>query len=77
MANVARSWPGMSVRSDDFDADPYLLNCQNGVLDLRTGKMSAHSPDFLLTKICNTHFDSKAQCPEWMKFLDTILKVIK
>jgi len=74
MSNVARSWSGMSVRSDDFDADPYLLNCQNGVLDLRMGKMMPHSPDLLLTKICNTHFDSKAQCPEWLKFLDTIFK---
>jgi len=23
-------------QADDLDADPYLLNCQNGVLDLRT-----------------------------------------
>jgi putative DNA primase/helicase len=26
-----------------FDADPYALNCPNGVVDLRTGKLRAHS----------------------------------
>ena len=74
MANVARSWPKMSVRSDDFDADPYLLNCQNGVVQLKTGKLIPHSPDLLLTKICNTHYDSTARCPEWIKFLNTIFQ---
>jgi len=77
MANVARSWPKMSVRSDDFDADPYLLNCQNGVVQLKTGKLIPHSPDLLLTKICNTHYDSSAKCPEWIKFLNTIFRVMK
>jgi P4 family phage/plasmid primase-like protien len=72
MVNVARSWPHMSVRSDDFDAHPYLLNCQNGVIELKTGKLLPHSPDMLLTKICNTVYDSSAMCPEWMKFLNTI-----
>ncbi len=72
MASVARSWNKMSVKSDDFDADPHLLNCQNGVLDLRTGKMMPHQPELLLTKICNTNFLPKAQCPKWIEFLGTI-----
>ena len=29
---------------DDFDDRPDLLNCKNGVLDLRTGELSAHAP---------------------------------
>ncbi|MCK9554998.1 phage/plasmid primase, P4 family [bacterium] len=74
MANLARSWTKMSIRSDDFDADPYLLNCQNGVVDLKTGTLLPHSPDLLLTKICNTFYDTSAECPEWLKFLDTIFQ---
>jgi len=74
MANVARSWPNVSVRSDDFDSNPYLLNCQNGVIELKTGKLISHAPDLLLTKICNTHYDSSATCPEWDKFLNTIFQ---
>ncbi len=34
--------------------------------------MMPHQSELLLTKICNTNFLPKAQCPEWMKFLDTI-----
>lgn len=74
MVNVARSWPKTSVLSDNFDADPYLLNCQNGVVDLRTGQLLPHSSELLLTKICNAVYDSNAQCPEWIKFLNTIFK---
>ncbi len=74
MASVARSWDKMSIRSDDFDADPYLLNCQNGVINLKTGRLIPHSPDLLLTKICNTVYDTNAKCPEWLKFLDTIFR---
>lgn len=37
----------------DFDKNPWLLNCQNGVLDLRTGKLLPHSAGLMLSKICN------------------------
>ena len=35
-----------------FDSDRYLLNCNNGTLDLRTKSFYPHNPDDLLTKIC-------------------------
>ena len=31
-----------SLRTADFDRDPYLLNCQNGTLNLRTGEFREH-----------------------------------
>lgn len=40
----------------DFDADPYLLNCLNGVLDMRTGELKKHDPAGLHTKITAANY---------------------
>src|SRR5262249_38511025 len=29
--------PGVPVKADELDADPWLLNCRNGTLNLKTG----------------------------------------
>ena len=39
------------VSPDQLDADPFLLNCANGTLDLRTGLLRGHDPADLLTKM--------------------------
>ncbi|MDX9703979.1 MAG: phage/plasmid primase, P4 family [Candidatus Auribacterota bacterium] len=72
MTSVARSYENMSVKSSQFDADEYLLNCHNGVLDLKSGQMRDHSEKLLISKLCGTKFDPSAECPLWLEFLDTI-----
>jgi putative DNA primase/helicase len=46
------------VSPDDLDADPFLLNCTNGTLDLRTGELRGHDPADLLTKMTGAAFTS-------------------
>jgi putative DNA primase/helicase len=60
------------ARPDDFDRDPFLVNCQNGVLDLRTGELRPHRPDDMLSKIVAVPYDPTASCPTWLAFLDRI-----
>jgi putative DNA primase/helicase len=36
----ARSMSPIAAKDSDFDADPWLLNCPNGVVDLRTGELT-------------------------------------
>ena len=50
-AHPRRHRAGIVVTPDDLDADPFLLNCANGTLDLRTGELHAHDPADLLTKM--------------------------
>jgi len=57
---------------DEFDADPYLLNCQNGVINLKTGELMPHSPKFKITKIVNAEYDPDCDISTWLKFLDDI-----
>lgn len=61
------------VKSDDLDAHPYLLNVDNGVLNLRTGELSKHDPALLLTTVTPAAYDPEAQAPTWIKFLDRVL----
>ncbi len=72
MTNLARSFEDVSVKSSQFDSEDYLLNCLNGMMDLKSGKLVSHSSDMLVSKMCGTHYDQDAVCPEWLKFLDTI-----
>lgn len=55
-----------------FDKDPHLLNCPNGVVDLRTGELLDHSPDLLMTKCAGAAYDPAATHPDW----DTALLAI-
>ena len=50
-----------------FDAHPDLLNCPNGVIDLRTGALLPHDPSLLITKIAGCDFDLFATSPDWDK----------
>ena len=54
----------------------YLLNVQNGTLDLSGNEpvFLSHSPDMLLSKICNAEYDPAADCREWKKFLMEIMQ---
>jgi putative DNA primase/helicase len=64
--------PMVSVRKQDFDAHKFLFNCDNGVIDLKTGELLPHDRDLLLTKISPIAYDKNAKCPNWMNFLESI-----
>lgn len=57
----------------DLDADPYLLNCANGTLDLRTGALQPHRPADRITKITGAAYDPDAAGATWARFLDRVL----
>jgi putative DNA primase/helicase len=57
------------VTPDDLDADPFLLNCPNGTLDLRTGELREHDPADLITKVTAGAYDPAANGPVFGEFL--------
>lgn len=69
MVDLARSEPPIAARFSDFDQDPWLLGCRNGVLDLRSGCLRPGRPSDLVTKSVGYDFDPEAQCPRWERFL--------
>ena len=49
---------GIPLLIDELDAYPDLLNCQNGVVNLRNGELLPHNSKFLLSKICACDYDA-------------------
>ena len=62
--------------NEQLDVNDYLLNVQNGTLDLSGNEpvFMSHSPDMLLSKICNAEYDPATDCREWKKFLLEIMQ---
>ncbi len=73
MLSLTQSEPGIPVLADQLDVDSMLLNCRNGTLDLRTGKLNKHERGNYITKVIEVDYDPKAACPQWDDFLDRIM----
>ncbi len=73
MIRLAESEPGIPVMPEQFDADPWLFNVENGTLNLQTGELRPHSRADLITKIAPVRYDPDAQCPLWLGFLERIM----
>ena len=56
----------------DLDTNPWLLNCPNGTLNLRTGELGRHDPTNRISKLCPTSFDTNARCEHWERFLQGV-----
>jgi putative DNA primase/helicase len=71
MLELAKS--EVPVSPDELDADPWLLNCPNGTVDLRTGEMRPHKRENLLTKMAGADYRSEATAATWKAFLERVL----
>lgn len=69
--SIAEAFPEITVPMNDFDADPYLFNCLNGTIDLRTGVLQAHNPDDMITKLAPVNYDPNATLELWEEVLQT------
>lgn len=53
----------------DFDADPDVLVCLNGVIELRTGELMEHDPARLVTRMTDVEYRPCAEHSDWTKAL--------
>lgn len=57
-----------------FDRDPYLFNCRNGTLNLRTFELQPPRPADFLSKIAAVDYLPGATCSRWDDFIDEIME---
>jgi putative DNA primase/helicase len=69
----AQSEPGIPTQPDTWDADPWLLNCANGTLELKTGTLWPHHRSDYLSKCLAIEYQPTATCPTWDNFLWRIM----
>jgi putative DNA primase/helicase len=73
MIALAAREEGIPILPDDMNRDGWLLNCPNGTIDLRTGRLREHRREDLITQLCPTRFDPDAKCPLWDQTIDLFL----
>ena len=71
--DLAKSEPSIPVTVDQLDANPWLLNVKNGILDLKTMKLMPHDKNQLLTKPVPVEWKGlDVTHPDWERFLDSV-----
>lgn len=69
---LARTDERVKVAADLLDSDPWSFNVQNGTVNLRTGGISPHDKQDLLTKLSPITFNPRATAPRWLDFLKLV-----
>lgn len=65
IVTLAKSDPRVSRAVDDFDQQPWLFACKNGTIDLRTGNLSPHSREHLVTRYSAVEYDPSYKFDQW------------
>lgn len=75
MLETARSFPGVAVAGDGFNADRRVMACPNGALVLGTtgAKFRPVRREDLTTKVTGCEYDPDARSPMFEDFLDKFL----
>lgn len=74
MLKEAQHLDGIASSNADFSKNPYLLNTQNGIVDLRTGTNLPHRREEMMNKITSCPCDMEHEPELWLKTLDGIFK---
>ncbi|MEA3401315.1 MAG: phage/plasmid primase, P4 family [Armatimonadota bacterium] len=70
---LALAQSDLPVLSDELNRDGWLLNVQNGTLDLRTLELRPHRRGDMLTHLLPVAYDPEAEAPRWERFLLEIM----
>lgn len=69
---LAMNMNGVLADPSELDHGPDLVNCRNGVLDLRTGMVNRHNPGGLLTKQAGAAYEPGARSTTWEALLEAV-----
>jgi len=72
IVTLARADRRIAATTEQWDADPWLLNTPGGIVDLRTGEMRPCRPEDYCTKSTAVAPDANCPCPLWDAFHKTI-----
>lgn len=72
---VASTYPEIRTSALDYDKDAFRLCVRNGVVDLRSGELLAHTPEELCASQAPVHYESVCGEPEeFLEFLRICLE---
>jgi putative DNA primase/helicase len=65
LALAASKWP-LADDGKEWDQDPLLLGCRNGVIDLRLGQVRRAYPEEKISMRVRVAYVPDAECPKWL-----------
>lgn len=70
---LASTEPGIPIRQSDLDADPFLFNCRNTAIDLRTCQPKDHERGDLCARVAPVTYDPRAVADLWLSVMNRIM----
>lgn len=72
MIKEAQHMKDTPITNAHFNRDKYLLNCDNGIIDLKVGKIIDHKREHLISKNTGISCNLDSEPTLWIKFLKSI-----
>lgn len=72
-AMIREAEPYLTRTIDDLDQNPFLVNVENGTVDLETGELRDHRRRDYITRQSPVIYNAAARCPQFEKFLAEIM----
>jgi putative DNA primase/helicase len=69
---ITASMKPSATSGDAWDPDPWILGCDNGLVDLRTGALRVGRPADMVSRSTRLGYDPRATCPRWDRFLQEV-----
>lgn len=64
---------GIPILMEELDCYTDYLNCQNGIINLRTGELLPHDSNFMMSRISYAEYDNSGKQPKmWLYFLNDV-----
>lgn len=73
MLDLAKNEKGIPIKANMLDQNSFLLNCNNGTINLKNGEIKAHNKKDFITKSVNLDYKKDSKCPRWDQFLMEIM----
>lgn len=62
----------LAISEDNINRNPWLLNCLNGTVDLRTGELRKHAPEDYITKLVPLEYDPACRSRAWDEIIGRV-----
>jgi len=69
---ITSSMKPAATSGDAWDPDSWILGCENGLVDLRTGALRVGRPTDMVSRSTRLDYDPRATCPRWDRFLQEV-----
>lgn len=73
MLDIAKTMKPIATVRTDWNNHPWLLQCENGTINIKTFYFTPGKPDLLMDQSVGYEYDANVQCPKWQKFLLEIM----